>query len=390
MSNFIIMDQGFCICFNKGEICVKRLIIFLCLILITLPSECFAVETSARSAIIIESRYGNVLYEKNAHTRATMASTTKIMTALCAIEEGNLDSKVKVHDSAVGVEGSSMYLTRGEEITLRELVYGLMLSSGNDAAVAIACAVSGSVEDFAKLMNDKAERIGAKNTQFKNPNGLDEEGHYTTAYDLAKIAAHAMKNEEFRKIVSTYQTTVSSSDDKRYLTNHNKLLKMMDGCIGVKTGFTKKSGRCLVSACERDGMEVVAVTLNAPDDWNDHMAMTDYAYTRLCAKTVAQKGESFGYVGVKKGTSNRVEAVCSDTFWVPAVSDVRYVSVYEMPKSITAPVKAGSQVGTLKVYMDSKVVASVPVVAKESVSEDKTRHIGTSIDTIIRVFLGKS
>ena len=368
---------------------MRRLIILLCLILITAPLRCFAVETSAHSAVIIEARYGNVLYEKNAHERATMASTTKIMTALCAIEEGDMNRKIKVHDSAVGVEGSSMYLTRGEEITLRELVYGLMLSSGNDAAVAIACAVSGSVEDFAKLMNDKAERIGAKNTQFKNPNGLDEEGHYTTAYDLAKIAAHAMKNEEFRKIVSTYQTTVSGPDGKRYLTNHNKLLKMMDGCIGVKTGFTKKSGRCLVSACERDGMEVVAVTLNAPDDWNDHMAMTNYAYTRLCAKTVAQKGESFGYVGVKKGTSNRVEAVCADTFWVPASDDVRYVSVYEMPKSITAPVKKGSKVGTLKVYMDSEVVASVPIVAKNSVSEDKTRHIGTSMYTVICSYLGK-
>lgn len=361
-----------------------------CLCFVIAPCECFALETSARSAIVIEARYGNVLYEKNAHERATMASTTKIMTALCAIEEGNLDSRVKVHDSAVGVEGSSMYLTRGEEITLRELVYGLMLSSGNDSAVAIACAVSGSVEEFAKLMNEKAESIGAKNTQFKNPNGLDEEGHYTTAYDLAMITAHAMQNEEFRKIVSTYQTTVSGPEGKRYLTNHNKLLKMMDGCIGVKTGFTKKSGRCLVSACQRDDIEVVAVTLNAPDDWNDHIAMTDYAYTRLCAKTIVQKDESFGYIGVKKGTSNRVEAVCSDTFWVPLVDNVRCVSVYEMPKTLTAPVKAGSQVGTLKVYMGSKVVASVPIVAKNSVSEDKTRHIGTSIDTIIRVFLGKS
>ena len=367
---------------------MKRLIMLFCLIFALAPLESFAIETSARSAIIIESGFGNVLYEKNAHTRATMASTTKIMTALCAIEEGNLDSKIKVHDSAVGVEGSSMYLTKGEEITLRELVYGLMLSSGNDAAVAIACAVSGSVEEFAKLMNEKAESIGAKNTQFKNPNGLDEEGHYTTAYDLAMITAHAMKNEEFRKIVSTYQTTVSGPENKRYLTNHNKLLKMMDGCIGVKTGFTKKSGRCLVSACERDGMEVVAVTLNAPDDWNDHMAMTDYAYTKLSRKTMVQKGESMGYISIKKGTSNRVEAVCSDTFWVPAVDNVRYVSVYEMPRTLTAPVKKGARVGTLRVYMDWEEIACVPVVAKESVSEDKTRHIGTSIDTIIRAYLG--
>ena len=367
---------------------MKRLItVLLCLTFAMAPCRCLAVETSARSAIIIEAKYGTVLYEKNAHTKATMASTTKIMTAVCAIEEGDMDKKIRVHDSAVGVEGSSMYLTRGEELTLRELVYGLMLNSGNDAAVAIACAVSGSVDEFAKLMNAKAAEIGAKNTQFKNPNGLDEEGHYTTAYDLAKITAYAMKNEEFKKIVSTYQTTVSGPEGKRYLTNHNKLLKMMDGCTGVKTGFTKKSGRCLVSACERDGIEVVSVTLNAPDDWNDHMAMTDYAYTRLAKKTVVQKGENFGYVSVKKGTSKSVEAVCSDTFWVPASDDVRYVSVYEVPKELTAPVKKGSQVGTLKVYMDSEVVASVPIVAKNSVSEDKTRHIGTSVGAIIRTYL---
>ena len=167
---------------------MRRLIIMLfCLCFVIAPCECIALETSARSAIVIEARYGNVLYEKNAHERATMASTTKIMTALCAIEEGNLDSKVKVHDSAVGVEGSSMYLTRGEEITLRELVYGLMLSSGNDSAVAIACAVSGSVEEFAKLMNEKAKELGCQNSNFMNSHGLHDDEHYTSARDMARL-----------------------------------------------------------------------------------------------------------------------------------------------------------------------------------------------------------
>ncbi len=350
--------------------------------------RCLAVETSAQSAIVIELRYGNVLYEKNAHSRATMASTTKIMTALCAIEEGDMDKKVRVSDSAVGVEGSSIYLTKGEELTLRELVYGLMLNSGNDAAVAIACAVSGDTEKFAKLMTKKAKEIGAKNTQFKNPNGLDEDGHYTTAYDLAKIAAYAMKNEEFRKIVSTYQTTITGPEGKRYLTNHNKLLKRMEGCTGVKTGFTKKSGRCLVSSCERDGIEVVAVTLNAPDDWNDHIDMTDYAYTKLTKKTVVEEGESFGTVPVQKGTSKGVEAVCQDTFWVPATDDKRYVSVYEAPDELTAPVKEGAQIATLKVYMGEDEIASVPIVASKTVPLDKSRSVKKSIGSIMRVYLG--
>lgn len=351
-------------------------------------SHCLAAETSAQSAIVIELKYGNVLYEKNAHSRATMASTTKIMTALCAIEEGDMDKKVRVHDSAVGVEGSSIYLTRGEELTLRELVYGLMLNSGNDAAVAIACAVSGDTKKFAQLMTKKAKEIGAENTQFKNPNGLDEDGHYTTAYDLAKITAYAMKNEEFRKIVSTYQTTITGPEGKRYLTNHNKLLKRMEGCTGVKTGFTKKSGRCLVSSCERDGMEVVAVTLNAPDDWNDHIEMTDYAYTKLIKKTIVKEGESFGTVPVQKGTSNGVEAVCQDTFWVPALADKCYVSVYEAPKELAAPVKEGTQIAALKVYMGKDEIAAVPIVAAKSVPLDKSRSLAKSIGSIVRFYLG--
>lgn len=355
--------------------------------MLALPTFCFAVETSAQSAIAIDLEYGNVLYEKNAHQRMSMASTTKIMTAICAIEEGDMDRKIKVHDSAVGVEGSSIYLTRGEELTLRELVCGLMLNSGNDAAVAIAYAVSGSVEEFAQLMTQKAKEIGVQNTQFKNPNGLDEEGHYTTAYDLARITAYAMKNEEFKKIASTYQTTIPGPEGKRYLTNHNKLLKRMEGCTGVKTGFTKKSGRCLVSSCERDGVGVVCVTLNAPDDWNDHMQMTDYAYTKLKRKMVVNEGESFGDIKVEKGTAKTVAAVCRDSFWVPAADGVRYVSVYKRPEALTAPVKEGDMVAKLEVYMENEHIATVPLVASNSVPEDKSRNLLKSIGSIAHRYL---
>lgn len=249
---------------------MKKCVLLLCAVLCAvIPHRCFAVGVSAKSAVLIETSADRIVYRKNADEKLPMASTTKIMTAICAIENtDDLDRKITVADCAVGVEGSSIYLKHGEHLSVRELVYGLMLSSGNDAAVAIACAVSGDVQRFAALMNETAKKIGVQNTSFKNPNGLDEEGHYTTAYDLARIASYALKNDEFKKIVSTYTTTIpyeGYSYDRR-LKNHNKLLKLYDGCIGIKTGFTKKSGRCLVSAAERDGAVLVAVTLNAPDD----------------------------------------------------------------------------------------------------------------------------
>ncbi len=367
---------------------MKKFICVFLLCILCFPLNTYAMDISAQSAVVIDKEYGNVLYEKNAHQRLPMASTTKIMTAICAIEEGNLDKKIKISDTAVGVEGSSIYLTKGESLTLRELVYGLMLNSGNDAAVAIACALSGSVEEFAKIMNEKAQKIGVKNTSFANPNGLDEEGHYTTAYDLAKITAYAMKNEDFRTIASTYQTTIDGPEGKRYLTNHNKLLKRMEGCIGVKTGFTKKSGRCLVSACERDGVEVVTVTLNAPDDWNDHIKMTDYAYTTLTKKPVARKSEKFGIVKIEKGTKEELELVSPETFYVPMKNDIKYVSVYECPSAVTAPIKKGDEIATLKVYMGDANIETFPVVAAEDVPLDTSRSIVKSIYALIEIFAG--
>lgn len=367
----------------------KVFLICVCFLLAVSPSMVCAVDISASSAVLIDTRYGTVIYEKNSSNQMTMASTTKIMTAICAIEEGDLDREYKIDDRAIGVEGSSIYLTKGETLTLRELVYGLMLNSGNDAAVAIAFAVSGSVEDFASLMNEKAAKIGATNTNFKNPNGLDEEGHYTTAYDLAKITAYAMKNPEFKKIVSTYQTTVKGPEGKRYLTNHNKLLKRMEGCVGVKTGFTKKSGRCLVSACERDGVSLVAVTLNAPDDWNDHMNMMDYGFSAVTNKTVLAQGEYMGCVNIKNGTKKKIDVLCQTSFSIPAVSGKKYVTLYEVPEARQAPVKKGDVLGHAMVYMDDILIDKVPVVASCDVSEVHKRTVSESLGMITGRFLGK-
>ena len=306
-----------------------------------------------------------------------------------AYQDKELDKKVKIDSKAVGVEGSSIYLREGEKLSLSELVYGLMLNSGNDAAVAIACGVSGSVENFAKLMNVKAKEIGVKNTEFKNPNGLDEEGHYTTAYDLATITAYALKNEEFKKIVSTFQTTIPGSEEgtKRYLTNHNKLLKRMEGCIGVKTGFTKKSGRCLVSAAEREGVTLVAVTLNAPDDWNDHMNMMNYGFERVIRKKMVSKGEVLQNVRVTGGDDKTLKVVCADDFYASTLKDKPYVAKYKFAQPIQAPVEKGTKIGKVEIYMDRRLIGTVPAVAGENVGIDKTRYFGKSIMMIIRGFL---
>ena len=235
---------------------------------------------SARSATLYVPETDEFIYSKNACERLPMASTTKIMTALIALEECVGSEVVRVDDSAIGVEGSSAYLRQGDELTMEELTYALLLQSANDAAVAIACHIGGSVETFADIMNKRAESMGLTNTHFENPHGLDSKEHYTTAEDLAKIAAVALKNAKFKEIASTYKKSFITDERSRTYVNHNKLLNMYDGCIGVKTGFTKKSGRCLVGAAERDGLTFVTVTLDAPCDWQDHKNMLDFGYER--------------------------------------------------------------------------------------------------------------
>ena len=259
--------------------------IFLILLFIFYATVVFSaggISLSARSAALYDPSSKTFLYTKNADERLPMASTTKIMTALVAIENASLDQSVAVSDEAIGTEGSSLYLKRGEILSMGDLLRGLMLRSANDAAAAIAYEISGSIEAFAEKMNEKAAIIGAESTHFTNPHGLDDTAHYTTAKDLAIIAAEALGNETFLSIVSTSKYIIKNTDgEARLLTNHNKLLSLYDGAIGVKTGFTKKSGRCLVGAAERDGTRLISVTINAPDDWNDHQALLDYGFFKL-------------------------------------------------------------------------------------------------------------
>lgn len=233
-------------------------------------------QASSQSEIAMELSTGEVLTQNNADVKLPMASTTKIMTAIIIVEDCNLDEVIKVPDKAVGVEGSSIYLKHGEAIDIRDLLYGLMLRSGNDSAAALAIHHSGSIEQFAEVMNERAKAIGALNTNFKNPSGLPDNEHYTTASDLCKIACYAMRNEQFKEIVSTKE---HNGKYRSYL-NKNKMLRLYEGANGVKTGYTVNAGRCLVSSAERDGMDVVCVVLNCPDMYERSGNILDYCFNR--------------------------------------------------------------------------------------------------------------
>ena len=325
-------------------------------------------ELSAKSAVLLEESTGHILYEKDSKTRRPMASTTKIMTALCAIELGGLDREITVTDKTVGVEGSSIYLKAGDKITLEELVWAVMLESANDAAETLATELGGSVEGFAEVMNKKAAELGLENTHFTNPHGLSEENHYTTAEDLAKLAAYAMKNEQFREIASTDYHKIDYGESVRNLRNHNKMLRMYDGAVGVKTGFTKLSGRCLVSAAEREGLTLVAVTLDAPDDWNDHSKMLDYGFSSLMRLNLIDSGEA-AYIMPCIGGDGR-QVLVRNTESLSLVLPRGEYNITErviLPHYFFAPVTAGDTVGKIEFLDGDEVIGEVPLVAEESV-----------------------
>lgn len=277
----------------------RRSLLTVAVCLLALSGRAYAM--SARSAVVMDADTGAVRYAHNADEVLPMASTTKIMTALVVIEQGDLDRSYTVKPEYTRTEGSSMYLKPGETLTIRDTLYGLMLMSGNDAALALAGECGGQ-EAFVQAMNDKAQALGLTNTHFENPNGLDGETHHTTAHELAQLTAYALQNPDFREIVSTKSITCAG----RTMVNHNKMLTQYQGAIGVKTGYTKKCGRCLVSAAERNGRTLVAVTLNDPDDWDDHAAMLDDAFSAYAPVTLHQAGETVGDVPVEGGTQPRV------------------------------------------------------------------------------------
>ena len=311
-----------------------------------------------------------MLVEKNADRRHPMASTTKIMTALVAIENCRLDDEVVIPEEAVGVEGSSIYLRAGEHQTMENLLYALLLSSANDAAAAIAIHTAGSIAAFADMMNERAADMGLKNTHFTNPHGLNDENHYTTASDLARIAAEAMANPTFRTIVSTKHKVIRVQDgtQARALSNHNRLLRSYEDCVGVKTGYTKISGRCLVSAAERDGMLLIAVTLDAPDDWRDHTHMLDYGFSLYEGRILDDCDGLTLDVPVVGGESDvvHIRTRSSPSVIVPKGSEDLELS-FEIHHFATAPVGRGDTLGIVRYTLNGETVAVLPLLAEESV-----------------------
>ncbi|MBR3300262.1 MAG: D-alanyl-D-alanine carboxypeptidase [Clostridia bacterium] len=297
---------------------------------------------SAKAAVLISSDTGEVLYSRNCDQRLPMASTTKIMTALVVLEKGGLDRIVTVTGEMIRVEGTSMGLSSGDTLTVRDLLYGMMLVSGNDAANALAVSVGGSYDRFIALMNKKARELGLCNTRFETPSGLDGERHYTSAYDLAMITKAAFLYEDFRKIVSTESIILSYGDPpcKRQLINHNKLLKMYDDVAGVKTGFTKKSGRCLVSAAQKDGKSLIAVTLNDPDDWEDHRKLLDLGFSTLKKQSLSGFDISIPVVG---GNVRLNETVAQKDICLSKEKEVTRTII--APAFLYSPVKKGDTVG---------------------------------------------
>ncbi len=327
---------------------------------------------SAHSAVLIEMTTGRVLYSKNSDKRLPMASTTKIMTTICAIENNNegMDKIIEVSETAAGVEGSSMYLQKGEKMSFKELLYGLMLSSGNDAAVAIAEAVSGSCEKFADLMNKKAVEMGVLNTHFTNPSGLPDENHFSTAEDMAIITAYALSNPEFYEIVSSksYKIEGEGKAYPRTLSNHNKLLSMYEGCIGVKTGFTKAAGRCLVSAAKRGEMTLIAVTLNAPNDWSDHAAMLDFGFDNYKYTTLASDTVPVTSVEVNSSYKGVVPVYPERAICYPLAKGEEFVLETELYPGISAPLKKGERVGKIAFYIKGGELQSTELVSGEDVA----------------------
>ena len=326
-----------------------------------------AVDTHASCAILMDAESGRVLYEQNIHQPRLIASITKLLTALVAVEQGSdLDQVVTVKGEWLGSEGSSIYLKAGEEITLRGLLYGLLLQSGNDAAMAIACHTAGSEAEFVALMNARAAELGMKDSSFANPSGLNDDKHYSTAYDMALLAQACLQNETVADICATRSITIGT----RTFVNHNKLLYRYGGCVGMKTGFTEKAGRTLVSAATREGQTLICVTLNDGDDWNDHCKLLDYGFETFPRQALWQTGEVLGSVAVEGSLIPTVAAVTAEEAGYPLRAGEALTMEVELDRSIRAPYEAGAVIGEALWKKDGELVARIPLVAQSGAGLD--------------------
>ncbi len=328
--------------------------------------------TSAVGGCVLETTTKRVLFEKNKDKKLAMASTTKIMTAITAIENcDDLDEKFEISLKAVGIEGTSLYLRKGDVYSTRDLLYALMLISGNDASVAIAEHVAGSTSEFVTLMNELAKKIGTKNTHFANTHGLDADGHYTTAYDLALITSYALENDTFREIVSTKNTKITNGEgENRYLKNKNKLLNTMEGCIGVKTGFTDDAGRCLVSAIEKKGMRLVCVVLNCGPMFEESKLLLETCCNLYSLVDVTSLYNYSKDVKVEDGRKKTALIGTKEKFLYPLSNYEKEKLLkfeYNLPTYLQAPLKKGEEVGEIKVFLNNDLLFSEKIYTIEDI-----------------------
>lgn len=321
-------------------------------------------ELSAVSAVVISEQTGDVLFEKNAHKKCSMASTTKIMTSLLAIESGKLLNEITVTPDMVKVEGTSMGLLPGDRVSLDELVHGMMLQSGNDAANVTAHYLSNDYVSFLDLMNERAREIGMNNTNFATPSGLDSDEHYSTAYDMALLGRESVSNQKFLSVCSKKKETLTYGNPpyKRTLYNHNRLLDRYDYALGIKTGFTKKSGRCLVSYARKDGVGLVAVTLNAPDDWNDHKKLLDFGFDNIHSVSIVPTlPDGILTVG---GEADKFNLKTSNYVYSSS-NPFNYECKVYIEKFIYLPVKNGDVVGYWDLYVNGNFIDKIPIIVSE-------------------------
>lgn len=356
---------------------MKKIIIFIAILLCinALVPKIWAVadfQTSAKAMMLIEKTTGREIYSKNSSEPLPMASTTKIVTALTVLENcDDLDEIVDIDDRAVGIPGTSIYLVKGEKLSVKELLYGMMLVSGNDAATALAYHISDSIEDFCKLMLETAKNAGATNSSFANPHGLDEEGHFTTAHDLALITAKALSNETFAEIVSTKECQISGNDKvpKRYLKNKNKLLNNFQGATGVKTGFTDDAGRCFVGSAEREGTEFICVIFNCGPMFEECAVLLEQAFNEYKLVEIVPPYNYIRRVGVIDGKEESLKVYSRKGFSYPLTEEEQNKLIYEynIPENIEAPIEKDSVVGNFSIYLDGKKLFSEDVYAMEEV-----------------------
>ena len=330
--------------------------------------------TTAKAMCVIEKNTHRILYAKNQDTKLANASTTKIATFLTILKHcDNFDKIITIDNRAIGITGTSIYLKQGEKLSIKELLLGMMLVSGNDAATALALSISPSVEEFAILMTKEAQKCGAFNTTFKNPHGLDEDGHFTTAYDLALITAECYKYDIFKEIVTTKTAKISNVTGYRYLKNKNKLLNTLDGCVGVKTGFTNNAGRCLVSSAERDNMQVICVVLNCGPMFEESYSLLEKSFQEYDIVTLLTPYTYLRTIPVSNSNSLEVKLYTQKGFSYPLSEyDRQKIEIIaEIPNQISAPIEKEQQVGELKIYLDNNLLFCEKIYTMEEVKSNK-------------------